>query len=276
VAFQRTFSAWLIVTSLLVAGAAPRDARAAAPVAIEKLSTAQRASTASDSTAVTVTYKGGKKVTTTLGKLRSAHKAREAARGNAKTVGLAAHDKLAGKPLTLVPIKTHPVYTGHSHKPFIPKYVGGVSHGLGAFGHLPATMIEPSSMYGSAPGDMKAFCAAAQASACAYLPAQQTVSVYNGVAEDFDTLISGSQCVQEGGTVNSLFGLMSCYFGYPASVTVPFTPAADYKLSQSAVCTSPWTYGVDPHGAISIQLSRSGTFSTGDGATCIVRIKVGP
>ena len=107
--------------------------------------------------------------------------------------------------------------------------------------------------------------------------AQQWVSVFNDVAEDFDNLISSSQCVQEGGTVNSLYGLLSCYFGYPATVTVQFNPAASFQLSQAASCTSPWTYSVDPHGAIRIQLSGAGTtFATGNGATCIVRVMVGP
>jgi hypothetical protein len=263
----------LAVASLVLVGVPLRDARASTPVAIEKLSTAQRLTTAPDSTAVTAG-----KITTTLGKLRAAHKAREAARAHAKSAGIAAHSKLLGKPLTIVGIGHgfNPVHTGRATKPPIPKYVG-VIHGVGTFGNLATPVIEPSSQYASAPADMKAFCAAAQASACAYLPAQQYVGIFNGVAEDFDSLISGSQCVQEGGTVNSLYGLLSCYFGYPATITVPFSPAASFQLSQAASCSSPWTYSVDPHGAIRIQLSVTGTeYATGNGATCIVRVMVGP
>ena len=79
---------------------------------------------APDSTVVTAG-----KVTTTLGKLRVAHKVREAARVNAKAAGIAAHKKLFAQPVTIVGLGhgVNPVRTGRCHLATHPKNVGVTS-----------------------------------------------------------------------------------------------------------------------------------------------------
>lgn len=157
-----------------------------------------------------------------------------------------------------------------------------IVRGLG--GHPGTFVIEPASMYASQPADKKAFCAAAHASACAYLPPQQTVAQGNGSATDPDFLITDPQCSHEGGTMVTVQGIAgspsstSCNFVYATNVSVPFKPAKDFKLKQSASCHSPWTYSVDVHGAVSIAIA-AGTpvvVTTGSVATCVVRVVTGP
>jgi hypothetical protein len=126
---------------------------------------------------------------------------------------------------------------------------------------------------------MKAFCDAAQASACAYLPAQSSGYFINGQILDYDWLITQSQCGQEGGQWLPDFSWY-CQFSYPQSVRVNFTPAKSYRLQQSASCdNSLWSYTVDPHGAISIQYKNPteySAWSATNNPTCVVRVAVGP
>jgi hypothetical protein len=262
---------------LVIAGATPR-VFAANPVPLQNLSTSERVSTAPDSTLVKV----GPKITTTLGKLRAAHKAHEASLANANAAGAAAHAKLRAKPMLVIKKGTiGPVLGGFAHPsqaPYktIPR-VGGVNPVQ--VGGLITNIVEPSSQYASAPPDMRAFCAAAQASACAYLPSQTQVDNVNGTVEQFDSLLTSTQCSQEGGAWTSFgWGSYFCQFNYPASVVVHFTPASNYQISQSASCNSPWTYSVDPKGAISIQLGTTGPYAnwtTPNNATCVVLVSVG-
>ncbi|HTV72947.1 MAG TPA: hypothetical protein VME66_04490 [Candidatus Acidoferrales bacterium] len=60
--------------------------------------------------------------------------------------------------------------------------------------NVTTSMVEPASQYASAPADMKAYCSAAQASACAYLPPQQLVQMWQGAILDLDGLLAESQC----------------------------------------------------------------------------------
>jgi hypothetical protein len=82
---------------LVLGGAAPR-AFAAEPVPIAKLSLNQRLATAPDSTVVRIRPR----LTTTLGKLRAAHRAREAALVNARAAGIMARSRLHAKPMAMV------------------------------------------------------------------------------------------------------------------------------------------------------------------------------
>jgi hypothetical protein len=136
---------------------------------------------------------------------------------------------------------------------------------------------EPASDYASDPGDMKAFCAAAGASACLYLPPQQQIQVFNGFALDSDSLIDQSQCKSEGGGWMSFgWGAWFCEFSYPMSVTVRFTPPSNYQVSSTAQCDqSVFTYQVDTHGAVAISVTQSGFFTTGSTPWCVVKVKLG-
>jgi hypothetical protein len=118
-------------------------------------------------------------------------------------------------------------------------------------------IVEPESVYASVPNDMKAFCNNAWASACLYLPPQQTGLVsqpgYNGQLDiwDFDGLIDANTCGGEGGSWQDT----ACVFVYPASYQVNFKPAANFKLASSVQCDqSIWNYQIDVHGAISVQI----------------------
>ncbi len=269
----------LAAATVLLAGLTPR-ASAASPVPIEKLSTSQRASTAPDSTVVKVNAT----LTTTLGVLRTAHKAREQAHVDAKSKGAAAGTSLKAKPLRIERLsktaaKVVPT-VGHVGPGFGPSStpapypivrVGGyIDPGL--LLNSSTTVVEPSSSYASAPADMRAFCSAAQASACAYLPPNVYLVPSGSNLVDEDPFIPGAQCTQEGGTYDGNL----CYFAYPYQVVVNFNPG-NYQIASSASCNPPWQYQIDVHGAIIISLAGNTIpHSTGANATCIVRVTIGP
>jgi hypothetical protein len=300
----RVSATWLIVASMLVLGAPLRDARASSTVPLEKLSSSQRASTAPDSTVVKV----NSKLTTTLGKLRAAHKARESARTAANSKGAAAGKSLKTKKLRIVRVsKTKnkttskitgkttakhikilpighigPIYGPSTPTPFPFHMVVGGYIDPGTLMNLATPVVEPSSSYSGAPADMRAFCAAAAASACAYLPPNQSVqrdnTIHIGSVDDLDAQITDPQCSQEGGFMFAMWGGSSCWFTYPGSVNVGFNPG-DYQIATSASCNWPWTYNVDVHGAITISLGNTGPYlnwNSGSNPTCIVRVAVGP
>jgi hypothetical protein len=293
-----------IVSIVALAGAVP-SVFAASTVQYEKLSTSQKARLPGSAV-----VKVGTKLTTTLGKLRSAHKAREQARIDAKARGAAAGKLLKAKQLGIlrvsktaaktigkttgktiekhgkvVPIVGHigPIYGFNPTPTPFPLHlvVGGYVNPV-LLGNLATTVIEPASSYASAPADMRAFCSAAQASACAYLPPNQTVQRDNtiriGWVDDLDSQITDPQCSQEGGFMSSFgWGSSFCWFTYPGSVNVQFNPG-NYQIATSASCNPPWTYNVDVHGAITIGLGNTGpylTWPSGSNPTCIVRVTVG-
>jgi hypothetical protein len=274
----RSSTVWLAAAAVFLAGVVP-GAFAASPVPIEKLSTSQRA-TASDSTVVTV----NSKLTTTLGKLRAAHKSREQALIAAKSTGAAAGTSLKAAKLQIVrlgkntskilPIVGHggPVFGPNSTPtPFTYLRVGGYLDPVQLF-NLSTTVVEPSSSYASAPADMRAFCSAAQASACAYFPPNVYLVPSGSNLVDEDPYIPGAQCTQEGGTYDGNL----CYFAYPYQVVVNFNPG-NYQIATSASCNPPWQYQIDVHGAIIIMLAGNKIpSSTGANATCIVHVTIGP
>ena len=284
--------ALLVALFLLLAIAAVRPIASqlrpanARPVPLERLSLEQRTKTSPDSTLVEFRIK-----TFTLGQLRAAHQMRTASLAKARATGTLTAQNLnsqsakAGTPAGRVdvtqPQRPKPGTPGRINvtQPQPPTFQrpvvtnnGGLIHDLTA----PQWVFEPASDYASAPADMKAFCAAALASACLYLPPQQEIVNYNGSALDVDALIDQSQCTSEGGSwVNSFDGPL-CHFLYPQSVTVRFTPPSNFQVSSTAQCDqSVFTYQVDTHGAVAISIKQSGTFTTGSSPWCVVKVKLG-
>jgi hypothetical protein len=281
--FMRASSVWIAVVFLAVA--APR-AMAASPVPIEKLSTSQRVSTAPDSMVVKVSSN----LTTTLGKLRAAHRSYEQGRIDANPKGAAAGKSLKAKPLRILRVSTAAAKTtihgktaeigGHvgpvvgpslAPAPYPILRVGGYIDPRQLW-NLATTVVERPSSYASTPADMRAFCAAAQASACAYLPPNVYLVPSGANLVDEDPYIPGAQCTQEGGTYDGNL----CYFAYPYQVVVNFNPG-NYQVASSASCNPPWQYQIDVHGAIIISLAGNMIpHSTAANPTCIVRVTVGP
>jgi len=230
---------------------------AAPPVPLARLSLQERLLTAPASTMVQVG-----RLTVPLGVLRAAHVRRDLDFVRARAAGLQLGAILkGGRPVV---VRSGPVAVGRPP--------------LGAV-LATTTIVEPPSQYASAPADMKAFCAAAAASACLYLPPFQQVSPWaGGYIADFDVLIDQTQCDFEGGTWAGVFGSPAlCAFYYPASVVVHFDPAANYQIASTASCAGMWTYQTDARGAVSIQLlaQYNSAFQTGASAACVVRVTVG-
>lgn len=226
-------------TIALIAAALGLIGAGAAAVPLSGLSLQQRLQGLPDSTLVSVGPK-----TVVLGKLRAAHRAREASTLQARDQGLSAASKFhAANPV----ISGLPHDTLSSPKPTLPPIK------LSGLGKLVADVLEPPSLYAATPADMKAFCQNAWASACLYLPPGQSfVSASGGRIADVDPLLDQSQCSSERGSYSS----NGCMFLYPASVLVRFTPGANYQVATSAQCDgSWWTYTVDPRGSISIGLT---------------------
>lgn len=246
----------LFIGLLGAAAAAPR----------ERLSVRERLVTAPSSTVVRVGSR-----TVTLAQLRAAHQAREANRGKAAFAGRGVSAKLR----VLTPIA---LGTGRptSTKPGV-KLNRSLNHPRA----LSVPIVEPASQYASTPPDMKAFCASAQASACVDLPPQQQVQTDptdSSKILDLDPLLTQSQCGAEGGYWGTFWGNSYCSFTYPSGVIVHFTPAANYKLSSTVVCDQTlWSYHIDVHGAISIQLlpQQYLNFTTGTNPSCVVRVTTG-
>ncbi len=249
---------WILlagVVALAGSASAPR-ALAATAVPLAQLSLGERLSGAPDSTVVQLGPR-----TTTLGQLRTAHRAREAAFLKAGLAGAT----LRGNPVSAGG-GTHTVVTGRTP--------------VGNLGNLQVaqSVIEPQSQYASAPADMKAFCNGAQASACLYLPPDQQVTAESTGVADWDSLVTQAQCAQEGGAWGGIWNSYFCAFNYPASVTVHFTPAANYKLSRSANCDrSTFAYTIDVHGAITISMTAAlpVIMTTDDNPTCVVSVTPG-
>jgi hypothetical protein len=136
------------------------------------------------------------------------------------------------------------------------------------------------------PADFLAFCKAAVATACLYLPG---VSLYGGSDPsgqplpllDFDPLITDPHlCTSEGGDANftSTKVMLGCAYYYPAQYTLDFNPgqptAQGYPVTHSAICPSRFiTYTVDPHGAVSLNVV-SPLYPLTSRKTCVVRVFV--
>jgi hypothetical protein len=250
-------------------------ALAATAVPFAKLSPADRLTNAPDSTPVVLGPR-----TVTLGQLRAAHRAREAALLRAGSLGSAMHGKLTstihGGVAPRVGGATTTTVGGGTTHTVVNRTAGAINPSNIQI--VPQPYVEPSSQYASAPADMKAFCSAAQASACLYLPPNQQVSAFSYGVADWDGLVTQSQCAQEGGAWGNIWGGTYCAFNYPVSVTVHFTPAANFKLTQTANCDrSTFTYTVDTHGAIVISMTAALPIiiTTDNNPTCVVSVTPG-
>jgi len=136
------------------------------------------------------------------------------------------------------------------------------------------------------PADFLAFCKAAAATACLYLPGVKLFSAGSYNYLDFDPLITDQHlCTSEGGQPN--FGatkqMLGCAYYYPTQYILKFNPglptAQGYPVTHSASCPSRFvSYMVDPHGAISLNVvDTSDALAWGPLTslkTCVVRVFV--
>jgi hypothetical protein len=248
---------YLAVAALAGFAVADRALGATSP-SFDKMSMDDRLTNAPDATVVKIGT-----LTTTLGKLRAAHRAREASLSQGGALGTAAHGKLT----TVV-------------GPSAIGIAGAKAVNVSGAPSLTLTpIVEPPSQYASAPADFKAFCSAAAASACLYLPPDQVVTTVGTAVSDFDPLVTQSQCGQEGGSWETYasFG-DTCAFKYPTAALVHFTPAASYKYSQAVHCdSSMFMVTIDEHGAIYLtsKIPYGAVMTTDDDATCIVSVTPG-
>ncbi|HEV8020556.1 MAG TPA: hypothetical protein VGP41_04785 [Candidatus Lustribacter sp.] len=236
---------------------ANRADAAAAPLA--SLSLAARLQTAPDSTLVQ--FAGH---SFTLGALRAAHNAREAAFAQAGAAGVAIAKLNTVQSSATAHTGTKPVTNS-----------GRVAFGV----PISTSVVEPGSDYAGAPADMRAFCAGAAASACLYVPAGQNLSVYNNLILDVDAFIDQAQCAKEGGSWSNYgygwgSGGLECGFSYPTSVDVHFTPSPSFQLQSNVKCdTTLWKPTVDKNGAVVIQLATTSTnFTSGNTPTCVINV----
>ncbi len=235
----------------LVVSADATAASAPAGVPIARLTLEQRLATAPDAMLVQVGAR-----TMTLGALRAAHRAREAGVMRARAFGNVVHGKnLTAQNGTRAVSAANPSTLQMVPQPF----------------------VEPPSQYASAPADMQAFCNAAKASACLYLPPGQEVSILSDGVSDWDGMVTQAQCAQEGGTWQGMWNAYFCAFAYPSSVTTHFTPAANFKLAQSAACdASMFAYKVDTHGAVTVWINHPpAILTTGNTQVCTVSVTPG-
>jgi hypothetical protein len=259
------------------------------PIPLERLSMQERQKTSPDSTLVRLRNK-----TYTLGELRAAHRARTMAWSGARANGSLAAASLAKQKPKVVNLKANVVNqknapaavesqkaaattktgSASSQQPVAPNTIKLNDAELQAAGQI--SVYEPPSDYAYAPKDMKAFCNAAGASACLYLPPQQLIQMGNNIALDVDTLIDAAQCVSDGGEWNTYFGASMCDFQYPVTIKVNFTPAANYQISSTVQCDqSIYTYQIDVHGAVLISINQSGDFTTGTSPWCVIKLNLG-
>jgi hypothetical protein len=268
----------LSLTIAAVRSIAAQQRPANGPVPLERLSVEERAKTSPDSTVVQFRNK-----TFTLGQLRAAHQMRTTSWAKAQANGVLAAQNLNRQQPRLVTGKTGAT-DGRINldQPQGPTFHQPAAH-HGGIPNLPTPqwVTEPASDYASVPADMKAFCAAAAASACLYLPPQQEIDFdnrNNTFAFNYDELIDHSQCTSEGGSWQQSGNQGDCMFSYPQSVTVTFTPPPNFQISSTAQCDqSVFTYQVDIHGAVAISMKQlhTGYIIPGPSTWCVVRVKLG-
>jgi hypothetical protein len=134
------------------------------------------------------------------------------------------------------------------------------------------------------PKDYVDFCKAANPSVCTYLPAVSLgFSAGASFAVDTDWLIfDKSTCDYSGGVLASDASGSACLFYYPYSVTVDFIPTG--PLTSAVSCDSPFTYVVDPRGAIQVSyptvLGPHGgekfLYDYGVAKSCVIQVWIQP
>jgi len=136
------------------------------------------------------------------------------------------------------------------------------------------------------PADLLAFCKAAAATGCLYIPGGPLV-VVGTIYMDVDNLITDQHlCTSEGGrseisaTTKQMFG---CEYYYPSQYNLGFNPgkptAHGYPVTHSASCPSRFVqYTVDPHGAVSLNVVSTNYLPNWGPLysvkTCVVRVFV--
>jgi hypothetical protein len=237
---------------------------------VESLSTAERASLPNTTL---IKLKTGRPVA--LGVLRSEHKRRLQRFANAAMLGkraslLLTHEggaanmgsqfkkkKTTGGAGTLVPMK------------FSLTSFNDPSLGTSPLGPFP----------GPLPADLLAFCKAAAATACLYLPSGRTL--YQGAVWvwDMDPFITDQKmCISQGGNPEG----GGCAYYYPTAYALKFNPgpptAHGYPVTHSATCPSHFQDTVDPRGAIVLDVvpiaNTDYWLNLTSLKTCVVRVLV--
>ena len=132
---------------------------------------------------------------------------------------------------------------------------------------------------GPFPADFLAFCKAAAATGCLYLPSGPFLLNQGTWVWDIDDFVTDRNiCTAEGGNPEG----GGCAYYYPAAYTLTFNPgpptAHGYPVTSSATCPSPFTNTVDPRGAVSLDVVPSTNtgyrFALTSVKTCVVRVFV--
>ena len=139
-----------------------------------------------------------------------------------------------------------------------------------------ATLVpfQPPNAKGTIPKDYLAFCKAANASACIYLPANANLTnppldlPLTWWLMDFDYLMTDNNVCRNLGGDPTLGG---CAFYYPINHTINFIPTG--QLSSTLSCKPPSTHVLDPKGAAKVQYYfNAGTLNLGAPLTCVMQV----
>ncbi len=236
-----------------------------------------------------VTLKSGK--TVTLETLRAEHQARLQRFAAAAALGRATAGKLVKRPVNN-PGQTSPTMASRTGPQ-------GTSAGKGTAVNKtvlragpdipPLPALVPFHMPVVPSGrplakDYVDFCKAANPSVCFYLPAvSEGFDAGETFAVDVDWLIvDKSVCDYDGGVLASDASGSACMFYYPYKVNVNFMPTG--PLTSAASCDPPFTYVVDPKGAIQVSyptvLGPHGgekfLYNYGVTKSCVVQVWIQP
>jgi hypothetical protein len=133
--------------------------------------------------------------------------------------------------------------------------------------------FQPPLAHGTIPNDYVAFCKAANASACVYLPANAGLTDTLDLPStwwlmDFDYLMTDNDICKGNGGYPTLGG---CGFFYPANHTINFIPTG--QLTSTLSCKPPITHVLDPKGAANVRYYfGGGTLNLGAPLTCVMQV----
>ena len=273
----RAYSSWIVrsvgCAALTLSLAATTCPTFGAPTArsVESLSAAERASLP-DATLVTISKIGR---TVSLGTLRAEHKRRmkrfaNAARLGKRTSLLLAQQGGAANMASQFKKKKKGANSG-SLLAMVFSLKNFNDRTLGKFTSGPYP--------GPFPADFLAFCKAAVATGCLYLPSGPFLLNQGTWVWDIDNFITDQNiCAAEGGNPEG----GGCAYYYPTAYSLTFNPgqptAQGYPVTSSATCPSPFTNTVDPRGAVSLDVVPSTNtgyrFALTSVKTCVVRVFV--
>jgi len=206
----------------------------------------------------------------TLGALRGRHESHLRSIAMAANLGRLVADKLGRQP---------PVSVGTTRESLAPP----PPH------RFPATQvgnlrIEPFQQpSGVVPADYLAFCKAAQATVCLYLPADCDFQVSGNTAQCVDPFVADKNvCSRDGGqwvpygAPDSIYAF-ACAFDFPLAQRKDFVPAGP---ATATVSCNLGTYHIDPRGSVQADAPASYThtkaFTTppGDPPVCVVQVRL--